>query len=83
MVRNLNGHLMIGILVLKQTVTQNGNLRALRVFLVAQMVKNQPLMWETWIEKGNDKSLQYSCLENPIDRRNQWATVHAVVKSWA
>ena len=26
--------------------------------------------------------LQYSCLENPIDRRAWWATVHRVAKSW-
>ena len=26
--------------------------------------------------------LQYSCLENPMDRRGWWATVHRVTKSW-
>ena len=26
--------------------------------------------------------LQYSCLENPMDRRAWWATVHGVAKSW-
>jgi len=26
----------------------------------------------------NGNPLQYSCLENPIDRRNWWATVHGV-----
>ena len=41
---------MIGILVVKQTIIQNGNLRTLRVFLVAQMVKNLPAMWETWVQ---------------------------------
>ena len=25
--------------------------------------------------------LQYSCLENPMDRRAWWATVHAVTES--
>jgi len=50
MVRKLNRHLMIGILVVKQTIIQNGNLRTLRVFLVAQMVKNLPAMWETWVQ---------------------------------
>ena len=45
--------------------------------LVAQMVKNLPAMWETWVQvpgsgrfpggrHGNP--LQYSCLENPMDR---------------
>ena len=30
---------------------------------------------------GNSNPLQYSCLENPMDRRAWWATVHAVAKS--
>ena len=30
---------------------------------------------------GNDYSLQYSCLEHPIDRGASWATVHGVAKS--
>ena len=32
--------------------------------------------------EGNDNPLQYSCLENPIDRGAWWATVHWVAKSW-
>ena len=49
--------------------------------LVAQIVKNLPTMRETWVRslgqipgsgsspgKGNGDSLQYSCLENPMDR---------------
>ena len=31
--------------------------------------------------KKNDNSLQYSCLENPMDRGAWWATVHGVAKS--
>ena len=31
---------------------------------------------------GNGNLLQYSCLENPIDREAWWATVHRVAKSW-
>ena len=31
--------------------------------------------------EGNGNPLQYSCLENPIDRRAWWATVHGVTKS--
>jgi len=31
--------------------------------------------------EGNVNPLQYSCLENPIDRGACWATVHGVVKS--
>ena len=30
---------------------------------------------------GNRNLLQYSCLENPIDRGAWWATVHGVTKS--
>ena len=31
--------------------------------------------------EGNGKPLQYSCLENPMDRGAWWATVHGVAKS--
>ena len=59
--------------------------------LVAQLVKNPPSMQETQarflggkdpLEKGNGNPLQYSCLENPMDRGAWWATVHGVSKSW-
>ena len=30
----------------------------------------------------NDNPLQYSCLENPMDRGAWQATVHGVAKSW-
>ena len=30
---------------------------------------------------GNGTPLQYSCLENPMDRGAQWAAVHGVAKS--
>ena len=30
---------------------------------------------------GGGNSLQYSCLENPMDRRAWWATVHGVAES--
>ena len=33
-------------------------------------------------EGGNSKPLQYSCLENSMDRGAWWATVHGVKKSW-
>ena len=33
-------------------------------------------------EEGNGNPLQYSCLENPMDRRTWRATVHGVPKSW-
>ena len=31
--------------------------------------------------EGNGNPLQYSCLENPMDRGSWWATVHRVAKS--
>ena len=31
--------------------------------------------------EGNDNPLQYSCLENPMDRGAWWAAVHGVAKS--
>ena len=30
--------------------------------------------------EGNSNPLQYSCLENPMDRGAQWATVYGVTK---
>ena len=32
--------------------------------------------------EGNGNPLQDSCLENPMDRRAWWATVHGIAKSW-
>ena len=32
--------------------------------------------------EGNGNLVQYSCLENPMDRGTWWATIHEVVKSW-
>ena len=56
---------------------------------MAQMVKNLPAMWETWVQsefgrslrEGNGYLLQYSCLENPRDRGAWQATVHGIAKS--
>ena len=31
--------------------------------------------------EGNDNPLQYTCLENPMDRGTWWATVHGVTES--
>ena len=56
--------------------------------LVAQTVKNLPAMQETQVQslgrspgEGNGNPLQYSCLENFMDRGTWWATVHVVTKS--
>ena len=31
---------------------------------------------------GNSNPVQYSCLENPMDRGAWWAAVHGVTKNW-
>ena len=33
-----------------------------------------------YFEEGNGSPLQYSCLENPMDRESWWATVHGVAR---
>ena len=43
------------------------------------LVQVQPLSQEDPLEK--EMPLQYSCLENPMDRGAWWATVHGVAKS--
>ena len=52
---------------------------------MAQIVKNLPAMQETGWEdspgEGNGNPVQYSCLENSMDRGAWQATVHGVVKS--
>ena len=41
-----------------------------------------PLGWEDSSGEGNGYPLQYSYLENLMDREAWWATVHGVEKSW-
>ena len=36
----------------------------------------------TVVREGNGTPLQYSCLENPMDRGAWWAAIHRVAKSW-
>ena len=57
---------------------------------MAQMLKNLPAMWETrstpgfnqFPGEGTGNPFLYSCLENPMDKRAQWAKVHRITKSW-
>ena len=61
---------------------------------MALVVKNQPANAEDIrdvglnlglgrsLGEGNSNPLQYSCLENPMDRVAWQATVHGVAKSW-
>ena len=39
-----------------------------------------PLGQEDSLIEGNGNPLQYSCLENPMDRETWWNTVHGVEK---
>ena len=36
---------------------------------------------DVFLEEGNGTSLQYSCLENPMDGGAWWAAVHGVAES--
>ena len=68
--------------------------RCLWVSQVALVVKNLPANgedirdvglipgWRRSSGEGNGTPLQYSCLENPMDRGAWWATVYGVAKSW-
>ena len=48
--------------------------------LAMQEMRVQSLGWEDPLEKENGNPLQYSCLENPMDRGVWQATVHGVTK---
>ena len=49
---------------------------------VALVVKNPPANARNIRDaEGNANPLQYSCLENPMDRGTWWAKVHRVAKS--
>ena len=65
-----------------------------RCSLVAQTVENLPAMQETWVpsqgsrpgsgcshREENGYPLQYSCLENSMDKGAWWATVQGITKS--
>ena len=46
--------------------------------------KSKVILWGYYyfdIGEGNGNPLQYSCLENPMDRGAWWAAVHGVMKS--
>ena len=87
MIKNFEGNLKISFIYLVEYVSKG--------FLVAQLVKNLPTMQETSCsvgdlgsipglgrspEEGNGNLLQYSCLENSMDRGACQATVLGVTK---
>ena len=58
--------------------------------LVAQLVKNPPAMWETWVqplgwedplEEGMATHSKIRAWRIPMDRGAWWATVHGMTKS--
>ena len=59
--------------------------------LVAQLVKNPPAMWETWVrslgweyplEEGMATHSSIPAWRIPMDRGAWWATVHGAAKGW-
>ena len=59
--------------------------------LVAQLVKNLPAMWETWVrslgwedplEEGMTTHSSILAWRILMDRGAWWATVHRIVKNW-
>ena len=59
--------------------------------LIAQLVKNLPVMQETWVqplgwedplEKGMATQSSILAWRIPMDRGAQQATVHGITKSW-
>ena len=79
----------------RKSQTQLGNFHFQKFILwsqslVAEKVKNLSAMKETWVrslsqedslEKGNGNPLQYSGLENRMDRGAWQATIHGVAES--
>ena len=60
------------------------------VSLVAQLVKNPPTVWETWVQSlGWEDPLESMATHSsilawriPMERGAWWAIVHGVTKSW-
>ena len=62
----------------------------MRASLVAQLVKNMPAMWETWVpslgweaplEEGRATRSSILAWRIPMDRGAWWATVHEIAES--
>ena len=68
----------------------NKNTMHIKTSLVAQIVKNLPECgrprFHPWVERspgeGNGNPLQYSCLENSMDKGAWRAIVPEIAKSW-
>ena len=72
------------------SVTLSGNLQNQSLskghLLLLQCASDRRPGFDPWARKipgeGNGNPLQYSCLENPMDRGAWWTTVQGVPKSW-
>ena len=74
---------------LRESIVASSTLRA---SLVAQMVKDLPAMWETWVQSpGWEDPLEKGMVTHSsilawrilMDREARWATAHGVAKSQA
>ena len=87
----LQSSLLLSLLVTRNLKNQVGLLCLLdapRGFPGTSVVKNLPDIagdsifgLERSPGRGNGNPLQYSCLENPMDREAWWAIIHRVAKS--
>ena len=64
---------------LLHVVLQGQTCLSLQVSLDFLLLHSSPLWWKGG--EGNGTPLQYSCLENPMDRGAWWVAVHGVAKS--
>ena len=87
----MDGSLLMNLFIFLSNLTTHG--REGGAFRVVLVVKNPPTrageVRDVGSIPGSERSpggghgnpLQYSCLENPMDRGTWWATVHRVAKS--
>ena len=67
-----------GALKPRQMVTAAMKLKDACLFLRRKVMTNL----DSIFGEGNGNPLQYSCLENPVDRGAWWAAVYGVTQSW-
>ena len=53
----------------------------MHTLLSLKWINYKDLLYTVYHGEGNGTRLQYSCLENPMDRGAWWAAVHGVAKS--
>ena len=92
LLKDLSKHILLGSATWVSDHRRSSDVaREFVILSSSKMVKNPSAIQETWVlslgwedplEKGTGYPLQYSCLENPMDRGAWWATVHGSTKSW-